>query len=59
MLASNSTIAKISFTGSIAVGKKVQRAGLDSNMKNVTLELGGKSAALVFADADIANAVGS
>lgn len=43
----------------MAVGKKVQRAGLDSNMKNVTLELGGKSAALVFADADIANAVGS
>jgi aldehyde dehydrogenase (NAD+) len=58
LLASNSTIAKISFTGSMAVGKKVQRAGLDSNMKNVTL-LGGKSAALVFADADIANAVGS
>ena len=29
------------------------------NVKNVTFELGGKSAALVFADADIANAVGS
>ena len=59
LLASNMTIAKISYTGSTAVGKIVQKAALDSNMKKVTLELGGKSPAIVFADADIENAVGS
>lgn len=53
------TIAKISYTGSTAVGKIVQKLALESNMKAVTLELGGKSPAIVFADADIENAVGS
>lgn len=52
-------IAKISFTGSAFVGKIIQKLALESNMKKVTLELGGKSPALVFADADIPNAVGS
>jgi aldehyde dehydrogenase (NAD+) len=52
-------IKKISFTGSTATGKKVSKLALDSNLKKCTLELGGKSAALVFADADIPNAVGS
>jgi acyl-CoA reductase-like NAD-dependent aldehyde dehydrogenase len=51
-------ISKISFTGSTATGKIVQKLALDSNMKHVTLELGGKSPAIVFADADIQNAVG-
>lgn len=59
LLASNHTIQKISFTGSTQVGKLVQKAALDSNMKAVTLELGGKSPAVVFADADIRIAVGS
>jgi len=59
LLASNTTISKISFTGSTHVGKIVQKAALESNMKTVTLELGGKSPALIFADADIPNAVGS
>lgn len=59
LLASHMKIAKISYTGSTAVGKIVQKAALDSNMKKVTLELGGKSPAIVFADADIENAVGS
>jgi acyl-CoA reductase-like NAD-dependent aldehyde dehydrogenase len=59
LLASNMTIAKISFTGSTATGKKIQRLALESNMKEVTLELGGKSPAIVFADADLENAVGS
>ena len=58
-MASNMTIAKISYTGSTAVGKIVQKAAVDSNMKKVTLELGGKSPAIVFADADIENAVES
>ena len=59
LLASDMKIQKISFTGSIPVGKIIQKLALESNMKKVTLELGGKSPALVFADADIENAVGS
>jgi aldehyde dehydrogenase (NAD+) len=59
LLASDMKIAKISFTGSIPTGKIVSKLALESNMKKVTLELGGKSPAIVFADADIPNAVGS
>ncbi|KUJ08169.1 putative aldehyde dehydrogenase [Mollisia scopiformis] len=59
LLASNMIISKISFTGSTFVGKIIQKLALESNMKRVTLELGGKSPAIVFADADIPNAVGS
>ncbi|KAH8805137.1 putative aldehyde dehydrogenase [Xylogone sp. PMI_703] len=59
LLASDMTVAKISYTGSTTVGKIVQKLAIDSNMKEVTLELGGKSPAIVFADADIENAVGS
>jgi aldehyde dehydrogenase (NAD+) len=58
LLASDMKIKKISFTGSTITGKKVSKLALESNMKKTTLELGGKSAALVFADADIPNAVG-
>ena len=47
-------IAKISFTGSITGGKAVQEAATRSNLKRVTLELGGKSPAIVFSDADFA-----
>jgi aldehyde dehydrogenase (NAD+) len=56
-LASHMDIVKISFTGSIGAGRKVQIAAAQSNLKHVTLELGGKSAAIVFEDADIGNAV--
>ncbi|KAG8163067.1 hypothetical protein KVR01_007545 [Diaporthe batatas] len=59
LLASHMDIAKISVTGSIAAGKAVQDAATKSNLKKTTLELGGKSPALVFADADFENAVGS
>jgi len=45
-------IAKIAFTGSTAVGRGIA-AGAAATIKRVTLELGGKSANLVFADADI------
>jgi acyl-CoA reductase-like NAD-dependent aldehyde dehydrogenase len=45
-------IAKIGFTGSTAVGKHIMRTAADS-LKRVTLELGGKSANIVFADADL------
>ncbi|KAJ4420107.1 hypothetical protein N0V82_004554 [Gnomoniopsis sp. IMI 355080] len=59
LLASHMDIAKVSFTGSIAGGKSVQEAATRSNLKRVTLELGGKSAALLFPDADFQLAVES
>jgi acyl-CoA reductase-like NAD-dependent aldehyde dehydrogenase len=45
-------VAKIAFTGSTAVGKSIA-AGAAETIKRVTLELGGKSANVVFADADV------
>lgn len=49
-------IAKISFTGSTAVGKSIARGGADT-MKRVTLELGGKSPTILLDDADFAKAI--
>jgi betaine-aldehyde dehydrogenase len=48
-------IAKIGFTGSTEVGQEVMR-GAAGTIKRVTLELGGKSANVVFADADLERA---
>jgi len=45
-------VRKIGFTGSTAVGRRIM-AGAAEHLKRVTLELGGKSANIVFADADI------
>jgi acyl-CoA reductase-like NAD-dependent aldehyde dehydrogenase len=45
-------VRKVAFTGSTAVGKKIM-AGCADQVKRVTLELGGKSANIVFADADL------
>jgi acyl-CoA reductase-like NAD-dependent aldehyde dehydrogenase len=45
-------VAKVAFTGSTAVGRGIA-AGAAATIKRVTLELGGKSANLVFADADL------
>jgi acyl-CoA reductase-like NAD-dependent aldehyde dehydrogenase len=45
-------VAKVGFTGSTAVGVEIMRKAAGS-IKRVTLELGGKSAAIVFADADL------
>ena len=50
-------IDKCSFTGSEQVGRKVLSASSSSNLKQVTLELGGKDAMIVFSDADIDKAV--
>jgi aldehyde dehydrogenase (NAD+) len=55
-LSSHPDIAKVSFTGSTAVGKAIQRTGAET-LKRVTLELGGKSPTLVLADADFATAM--
>ncbi len=49
-------IDKIAFTGSTSVGKEIMRSAADT-MKRVTLELGGKSPNIVFADSDIDSAV--
>ena len=46
-------IAKIGFTGSTAVGRKIMEAAAQSNLKKVSLELGGKSPNVIFADADL------
>jgi len=48
-------VRKVCFTGSTEVGKRIM-AGCADQVKKVTLELGGKSANIVFADADIAKA---
>ena len=45
-------VRKIGFTGSTAVGKRIMAGGAE-HLKRVTLELGGKSANIIFADADI------
>lgn len=57
LLANHMDIAKIAFTGSALAGRKVMEAAAKSNLKKVTLELGGKSPALIFDDAHLENAV--
>ncbi|KAK5214758.1 mitochondrial aldehyde dehydrogenase, partial [Exophiala xenobiotica] len=52
-IASHPRIDKISFTGSTATGSHVMKLA-SVNLKNITLETGGKSPALVFDDADLA-----
>lgn len=48
----------LSFTGSTRTGRLIQQAAAKSNLKNVYLELGGKSPAIVFPDCNIDKAVG-
>ncbi|KAJ1037082.1 hypothetical protein NDA11_002951 [Ustilago hordei] len=50
-------IQKVAFTGSTATGRRIMKAAAESNMKKVTLELGGKSPVVVFDSADIEQAV--
>ncbi|MCE9685212.1 betaine-aldehyde dehydrogenase [Shewanella sp. AS16] len=52
----NADIAKVSFTGEVGTGKKVMAAAA-SSLKDVTMELGGKSPLIIFDDADLDNAV--
>ncbi|GAA0999536.1 aldehyde dehydrogenase family protein [Subtercola frigoramans] len=51
-------VRKVMFTGSTAVGKRIM-AGCSEQVKRVTLELGGKSANIVFADSDLERAAAS
>ncbi|HVY99786.1 MAG TPA: aldehyde dehydrogenase family protein [Dongiaceae bacterium] len=55
-LAEHPNVDKIAFTGSTEVGKLIVKAAA-GNLKRVSLELGGKSPAIVFPDADMAGAI--
>ncbi|ACK72140.1 Aldehyde Dehydrogenase [Gloeothece citriformis PCC 7424] len=52
-IANHRDIDKVAFTGSTEVGHIIMEAAAKSNLKRVTLELGGKSPSIVFADADL------
>jgi len=56
-ISSHMDIDKVAFTGSTVVGRQIMKAAASSNLKKVTLELGGKSPNIVFDDADIDNAI--
>lgn len=56
-IAEHMDVDKVAFTGSTETGKLIMQAAARSNLKRVTLELGGKSPNIVFADADLDAAV--
>ncbi|CAM9022562.1 unnamed protein product [Wickerhamomyces anomalus] len=56
-IATHDKIKKVAFTGSTATGRHILKAAADSNLKKVTLELGGKSPNIVFNDADVSKTV--
>jgi aldehyde dehydrogenase (NAD+) len=58
-LARHMDVDKISFTGSIRTARALLKASGESNLKRLSLELGGKSPNIVFADADLDSAVTS
>jgi len=56
-IARHMDIDKVAFTGSTEVGHLIMKAAAETNLKRVTLELGGKSPNVIFADADMEAAV--
>lgn len=56
-LARHMRVAKIGFTGSTLVGRQIMKAAAESNLKKVSLELGGKSPNIILEDADLDLAV--
>ncbi|MCW2614502.1 MAG: aldehyde dehydrogenase family protein [Frankiales bacterium] len=58
LLTSHAEVDQITFTGSTATGRRIMRNAADT-IKRVSLELGGKSAAIVLEDADLAASVGA
>lgn len=56
-LAGHMDVDKVAFTGSTEVGHLIQKASGTSNLKKVTLELGGKSPNIILSDADMEHAV--
>lgn len=55
-LAEHLDVDKVAFTGSTATGRTIMKAA-SANLKNITLECGGKSPSIVFADANLEQAV--
>jgi len=56
-IANHMDVDKVAFTGSTEVGHLIMKAAADTNLKRVTLELGGKSPNIVFADANMDEAI--
>jgi aldehyde dehydrogenase (NAD+) len=56
-IANHMDVDKVAFTGSTEVGKLIMEAAARTNLKRVTLELGGKSPNIIFADAEMEKAV--
>nr|GAT55592.1 aldehyde dehydrogenase [Mycena chlorophos] len=56
-IAEHMDIEKVAFTGSTLVGRKIMAAAANSNLKDTTLELGGKSPSIIYDDADLDQAV--
>ncbi len=56
-IARHMDVDKVAFTGSTEVGHLIMKAAAETNLKRVTLELGGKSPNIVFADSDLDEAV--
>ncbi len=56
-IAEHLKIQKVAFTGSTLTGRKVLKASAETNLKVVTLELGGKSPTIIFDDADLDQAL--
>ena len=56
-IANHPDIDKVAFTGSTEVGHLIMEAAAKTNLKRITLELGGKSPNIVFADADLDKAI--
>jgi aldehyde dehydrogenase (NAD+) len=52
-ISNHSDVNKVAFTGSTEIGKLILKASAETNLKRVTLELGGKSPLIVFNDADL------
>lgn len=57
LIAKHMDVDKVAFTGSTEVGKLIQQASGSSNLKRVTLELGGKSPNIILSDTDMDYAV--
>lgn len=56
-IAHHPRIEKVAFTGSTLVGRKILEASARTNLKDTTLELGGKSPNIIYDDCDIEQAV--
>lgn len=57
-LSAHMDVDKVAFTGSTLIGRQILQVAAKSNLKKVTLELGGKSPNIVFPDADLDEAIG-